>query len=86
MREAVLLKPVEEGLWGGGQVGLLHHYHTLKVLVDTAGFDVGANGYVGIVTGARVGVDAMESAVEEIVETLVDGVCLAEDNSMTFSG
>ena len=56
---------------------MLHHHYTLEIRVHPAWLDVSANGNVGIVTGARVGVNTMESPVEEIIETLVNGICLA---------
>ena len=87
MADAVLLKPVEEGGRSPGYLALLHHNHTLKVLVDAAWLQVGTDGYVGIVTRAvlRV-VYASEALVEQVVETLVDVVGLAHEYSVTLNG
>ena len=54
--------------------------------MDSAWLDVGPYGNVGIVTGTCIGINAMETSVEEVVETLMDAVCLAKDNCVTFCG
>ena len=53
--------------------------------MDTTRFKVGTNCNVGVVSRAvfRV-VNATESLVEEIVEALVDVICLAHHHCMTF--
>ena len=86
MRQVVLLKAIEEGRGNVLNVRLLHHQHTLKVRVHSAGLDVRPDGHVGIVTGAVLGVDAVEAAVEEVVEALVDGVGLRHDHRVALCG
>ena len=84
MRQAILLKAIEE--WLGDILHVLHNHNALKVLVDSARLDVGPNGDAGIVTRARVGIDPVETPVEEVVEALMDPVRLAHDNCVTLSG
>ena len=88
MRETILLKPVQERLRDVLllQIGLLHNHQALKVLVYATRLDVGPDCNVGVITRASVGVNSVEPPVEEVVETLVDGVCLTQDNSVTLSG
>ena len=88
MRQAILLKAIEEWLRDilHVKIRLLHNHNALKVLVDSARLDVGADGDVGIVTRARVGVNPVETPVEEVVEALMDPVRLAHDNCVTLSG
>ena len=54
--------------------------------MHAARLDVSADGDVGEVARAGVGVDAVEATVEEVVEALVDAVRLAHDHSVTFGG
>ena len=86
VRESVLLEAVQEWLRYALQLRFLHHYDALKVLVDATGFDVGTNSNVGKVAWTRVGVDAVEATVKEVIEALVDAVCLAHDHRMTLGG
>ena len=86
VRQKVLLKPVEERWRDILQLGFLHHHYTLKLGVHTARFDVGPNGNVGVVPWARGGIDAVEAAVEEVIEALVNSIGLGHHHSMAFCG
>lgn len=50
----------------------------------TAWLDVGSNGNVGIVTWTSFGINAEEAAVEEIIEALVNGICLHHHHCVAF--
>lgn len=87
MGDAVLLKPVEEGSRCVDHLRFLHDHHTLEVGVNPAGSQVGPNSNVGVITGAfLLVVDAAEPLVEEVVEALVDVVCLAHDDRVALNG
>lgn len=51
-----------------------------------ARLDVRSYGNVGIVTGPGVGVYSVKTSVEEVVETLMNAVCLAHDHRVTLCG
>lgn len=88
VREPVLLEAVEERLGDdlSTEIRLLHHHQAFKGLVDTAGPDVGPNGNIGIVAGPCVGINTMKATIEEIIEALVDAVCLTQDYHVTLGG
>ncbi len=85
MGKPVLLEAIQEWLRDAVQLRFPHHHDALKVLVHAAWLDVGSNGDVGEVARASVGVNTVEAAVEEVVEALMDAVCLTHDYCVTFS-
>ena len=84
MGEVVLLKTVQK--WRGNVLdfALFDHHYAVKVTVHSARLNVSTDGDIGIVTRSRGSVDTMEASVEEIVETLVNGVGLREDYSVAL--
>ena len=86
VRQAVLLKAVEKGSRDVGHFRLLDDHHALKVVVHPTRFDVSANRNVGVVARPRASIDAVKAPVEELVETLVDGVGLAQDHRVSLGG
>ena len=54
--------------------------------MHAARLDVSPNGNVGIVSWARGGINAMEAAVEEVIEALMDGISLCHHHCMALRG
>ncbi len=86
MRQVILLKPIQKWWRNVLELRVFNDNHAFKVRVDSARLDVGPDGDIGVVARSGVGVDAMESTVEEVVEGLMDGVGLAEDYSVALVG
>lgn len=86
MRQQVFLKTIKERRRNTVQLWLFHHNHTLEGMVDSTGFNVCTNGYVGIETWTTAGINAVESMVEEIIKALMDSIRLVHEDSVTFCG
>ena len=87
MSDAVLLKPVQKRRRSVFHFRLLHHNHALEVGVDATWPEVGSNCNVGVVSrSVLLVVDSPESLVEEVVEALVNVVCLTHDHSVPLYG
>ena len=79
MGDAVLLKSVQEWSRGVKELRLLHNHHTLEVLVNTTRLVMAANGNVSVEPGFLVGVwviNASKVLVEQVIEALVNVICL----------
>ena len=54
--------------------------------MHTAGLDMSPNGNVGIVTWTSFGINAVEAAIEEIIEALMNGIRLHHHHCVALCG
>ena len=87
VRDAILLKAVEEGCWCVLHLRLFNDHHTLKVGVHTRGFCVGPNSNTGVVARPFPGdIDPAEALVEELIKTFMDVIRLSHHHCVSFNG
>ena len=85
--DAILLKPVQERSWCLSNLRLLHHDDTLEVGMDPTRPQVGSNRNIGVVSRPLLGVvNTTEPLVEEVIEALMDFICLTHDHRVTLNG
>lgn len=86
MTDVVLLEPIQKWCGSVFDLRLLDHHNTLKVWVDSAGFEVGTNCNIGVVAWSIRVVNATETLVKQVIETLMYVVSLAHYDRVTFNG
>ena len=85
--DAVLLKAVQEWSRSVGELWLPHNHYTLEVLVHTAWLVVAANGNVSIEPWLFLRVWVVNTPkvlVEQVIEALMNVICLWHQDSLPF--
>lgn len=87
MTDAIFFKPIQERGWSSINLRLFDNYNTTKVRVYSTWSEMGSNGYISIISRTMFGiVYSTEPLIEEVIEALMNVICLTHHYSMALNG